>query len=87
MTKYRRIFKFSVEPYYCNKYIKEGERKLKKKYSVHVEFPNGNVLDFETDSDIKTAKRKWINGGYFIITKEAVINELHVKEMNITRQR
>lgn len=55
-----------------------------KKYSVHVAFKNGKEMQFETNTNVKSAEPQYINGGEFIVTEnEYVINVQQVKEMNV----
>ena len=57
-----------------------------KKYSVHLSYKNGTDMQFETDTNVKSAEPLYINGGEFIVTEnEFVININHVKERKVVQ--
>jgi hypothetical protein len=57
-----------------------------KKYSVHVSFKNSTDMQFETDTNVKSAEPLYINGGEFIVTEnEYMINIKQVKEVRVVQ--
>lgn len=40
-----------------------------KKYKFYLLFKGGQKLVFETNTDIRTAKRQFVEGGIFVITE------------------
>lgn len=55
-----------------------------KKYKFHLVFHDGHKLSFETNTDIRTAKREKINGGIFITTENKyTINISKIKSLGV----
>ncbi|TQR21297.1 hypothetical protein [Psychrobacillus vulpis] len=63
------------------------EFKERKKYKFYLVFKGGQHLVFETNTDIRTAKREVINGGIFVSTENKyTINIAQLQSINVKIQ-
>lgn len=59
-----------------------------KKYKFYLTFKGGNHLVFETNTDIRKARREVVNGGIFVDTEnEYTINLAQVKSLHVKIQK
>ncbi len=59
-----------------------------KKYKFLLSFHDGHQLLFETNTDIRTAEREYINGGMFVETENKyTINLNQVARIQVKKQR
>ncbi|MBD7943125.1 MULTISPECIES: hypothetical protein [Psychrobacillus] len=59
-----------------------------KKYKFLLSFHDGHQLLFETNTDIRTAEREYINGGMFVVTdNQYTINLNQVARIQVKKQR